>query len=168
MFPCLGLRQDAYPVRWGQVPIVKFHTRHDVINLVCVNLSKEEGIIMGLTSSIAATGLALLAACDVDHQVAVVGPNNAVFTGIANATFLECGWFQASNGSTTCQGRYRLASAAKVITYPVTCSSGLRGVGAATYETSRAGGGEIVMKDCGRWKFILAARHCPSNAFARE
>ena len=110
---------------------------------------------MRLISSIAAIGLALLGACDVSHPVAVVGPNNTVFKGTANATFLEGGWFQATNGRTTCQGRYRPASEMKTTTFPVTCSNGMSGVGTATYETPRAGGGEIVMKDGSRWKFIF-------------
>lgn len=110
---------------------------------------------MRTMNSIAAIGLALLAACDVSHPVAVVGPGNTVFKGTANATFLEGGWFQASNGTTTCQGRYRPASETKMVTFPVTCSNGLTGVGTATYETPRSGGGEIVMKDGSRWKFIF-------------
>lgn len=62
---------------------------------------------MRLLPVIAAAGLGLLAACDVSHPVAVVGPGNTVFKGTANATFLEGGWFQATNGKTSCQGRYR-------------------------------------------------------------
>lgn len=110
---------------------------------------------MRLMSMIAGIGLFGLAACDVSHPVAVVGPGNTVFKGTATATFLEGGWFQATNGTTSCQGRYRPASQSRTITFPVTCSNGLSGVGTATYETPRAGGGEIVMKDGSRWKFIF-------------
>lgn len=97
----------------------------------------------------------LVAACDVSHPVAVVGPGNTVFKGSATATFLEGGWFQANNGTTTCQGRYRPATATRTVTFPVTCSNGKSGVGTATYETPRDGGGEIVMQDGSRWKFIF-------------
>jgi len=110
---------------------------------------------MRLLPVIAAAGLGLLAACNVSHPVAVVGPGNTVFKGTANATFLEGGWFQATNGKTSCQGRYRPGSQSGTVTFPVTCSNGLTGVGTATYETPRAGGGEIVMKDGSRWKFIF-------------
>lgn len=110
---------------------------------------------MRLMSGIAAAAIALVAACDVSHPVAVVGPGNTVFKGSATATFLEGGWFQASNGKTTCQGRYRPASQTGVVTFPVQCSNGQSGIGTATYETARAGGGEIVMQDGSRWKFIF-------------
>ncbi len=116
---------------------------------------RMKGKEMRLLSVTAAIGLGLLAACDVSHPVAVVGPGNTVFKGTATATFLEGGWFQATNGSTSCQGRYRPASETKTVTFPVTCSNGLTGVGMATYETPRAGGGEIIMKDGSRWKFIF-------------
>jgi molybdopterin-guanine dinucleotide biosynthesis protein len=42
-----------------------------------------------------------------------------------------------------------------MVTFPVTCTNGLSGVGKATYETPRAGGGEIVMQDGTRWQFIF-------------
>jgi hypothetical protein len=110
---------------------------------------------MRMKSLIVAAGLGLLAACDVSHPVAVVGPGNTVFKGAATATFLEGGWFQATNGPTSCQGRYRPGSQTGTVTFPVTCSNGLTGVGTAAYETPRAGGGEIVMSDGTRWKFIF-------------
>lgn len=110
---------------------------------------------MRLVSMIAAASLAVVAACDVSHPVAVVGPDNTVFRGAATASFLESGWFQASNGNTNCQGRFRPVAQAGTVTFPVTCSNGLSGVGSATYETPRAGGGEVVMSDGTRWKFIF-------------
>jgi len=110
---------------------------------------------MRLMSICFGAALALLGACDVSHPVAVVGPGNSVFKGSATATFLEGGWFQATNGGTTCQGRYRPGSQSGTVTFPVTCSNGLTGIGTATYETPRAGGGTIVMKDGSRWKFIF-------------
>lgn len=110
---------------------------------------------MRFISMICGAGLAVLAACDVSHPVAVVGPKNTVFRGTATATFLEGGWFQVNNGSTTCQGRYRPASETRTVTFPVTCTNGMTGVGSATYETPRAGGGEIVMQDGSRWRFIF-------------
>ena len=58
--------------------------------------------IIGIT----AMALMTLAACDVTHPVAVVGPSDTVFHGTATATFLVGGWFQASNGKTSCSGRY--------------------------------------------------------------
>ena len=110
---------------------------------------------MRIISLIGAAGLALLAACDVSHPVAVVGPGNTVFRGSATATFLEGGWFQVTNGATSCQGRYRPGGQTGTTTFPVQCSNGMTGVGTATYETPRSGGGEIVMKDGARWKFIF-------------
>jgi len=62
---------------------------------------------MRFIGMIAAAGITLVAACDVSHPVAVVGPGNKVFNGAAKATFLGGGWFQATNGRTSCQGRYR-------------------------------------------------------------
>lgn len=96
-----------------------------------------------------------LSACDVSHPVAVVGPANTVYRGTATATFLEGGWFQVSNGATSCSGRYTPASETRKVTFPVKCSNGLTGVGTAQYETPRAGGGEIVMQDGSRWQFIF-------------
>ena len=96
-----------------------------------------------------------LAACDVSHPVAVVGPANTVYRGTATATFLEGGWFQVTNGRNSCRGRYTPASETRMVTFPVTCTNGLSGVGKATYETPRAGGGEIVMQDGTRWQFIF-------------
>lgn len=110
---------------------------------------------MKTIAMIAAAGLTLLTACDVSHPVAVVGPGNNVFRGAATATFLEGGWFQATNGTTTCQGRYRPGDQDVMATFPVKCSNGMTGVGTATYETPRSGGGEIIMKDGSRWKFIF-------------
>ena len=97
----------------------------------------------------------VLTACDVTHPVAVVGPAKTVYRGTASATFLEGGWFQVTNGANTCTGRFTPASEAKTVTFPVRCSNGLTGVGQATYETPRAGGGEITMQDGSRWQFIF-------------
>jgi len=96
-----------------------------------------------------------LSACDVSHPVAVVGPAETVFRGTATATFLEGGWFQVTNGQNACSGRYTPASETRMVTFPVSCTNGLKGVGKATYETPRAGGGEIVMQDGSRWQFIF-------------
>lgn len=98
---------------------------------------------------------ASLAACDVTHPVAVVGPGKSVYRGTATASLVDGGWFQATNGGTTCTGRFRPASEARTVTFPVRCSNGLKGIGTATYETPRAGGGEIVMQDGSRWRFIF-------------
>jgi len=138
-----------------QVPMADSLTRAKASNTICRRCNKLEGKKMRLSSIILAAGLGLLAACDVSHPVAVVGPGNTVFRGTANATFLEGGWFQAANGKTSCQGRYRPGSQSGTVTFPVSCSNGQTGVGTATYETPRAGGGEIVMKDGSHWKFIF-------------
>ena len=102
--------------------------------------------------SLATLGLSV---CDVSYPVAVVGPANTVYRGNATATILEGGWFQVTNGQNACSGRYTPASETRMVTFPVTCTNGLTGVGKATYETSRSGGGEIVMRDGTRWKFIF-------------
>lgn len=96
-----------------------------------------------------------IAACDVSHPVAVVGPQDTVYRGTATASFLEGGWFQVNNGANACSGRYAPASETRQITFPVTCSNGLKGIGTALYETPRAGGGEIIMQDGTRWRFIF-------------
>ncbi len=110
---------------------------------------------MRLLSLTAAACLGLFAACDVSHPVAVVGLGNIVYKGSATATFLEGGCFQVSNGRTNCQGGFRPASQTATVTSPVSCSNGLSGVGMVTSETPRAGGGEIVMQDGTRWRFIF-------------
>lgn len=94
-----------------------------------------------------------LAACDVTHPVAVVGPSDTVFRGTATATFFEGG--QASNGKTSCSGRYAPSPEVKQVTFPVRCTNGLTGIGTATFENLRAGGGEILMRDGTRWRFIV-------------
>ena len=96
-----------------------------------------------------------LAACDVTHPVAVVGPSKTVYRGTATATFLEGGWFQVTNGQNTCRGQYAPAVENRMVTFPVRCTNGLTGVGKATYDTPRSGGGEITMRDGTRWKFIF-------------
>ena len=114
-----------------------------------------KGIVMKRLIGLLALAAGVLTACDVTHPVAVVGPKNTVYRGTATASFLEGGWFQATNGANTCSGRYTPASETKMVTFPVTCANGLRGIGTATYETPFAGGGEIVMQDGTRWKFIF-------------
>lgn len=104
--------------------------------------------------AICVTGLSL-AGCDVTHPVAVVGPGKTVYRGTATATFLEGGWFQVTNGNNTCRGRYAPATETQMVTFPVRCTNGLTGVGKATYDSPRAGGGEITMRDGTRWKFIF-------------
>jgi hypothetical protein len=96
-----------------------------------------------------------LAACDVTHPVAVVGPSDTVLRGTGTATFFEGGWFQASNGKTSCSGRYAPSPEVKQVTFPVRCTNGLTGIGTATFENPRAGGGEILMRDGTRWRFIV-------------
>lgn len=97
-----------------------------------------------------------LAACDViTHPVAVVGPSSTVYRGTATATLFEGGWFQVSNGPNTCQGRYLPGAQGSVVTFPVTCTNGLTGIGTATYTSAVQGGGEIVMQDGTRWQFIF-------------
>ncbi|SPH20249.1 hypothetical protein ASD8599_00987 [Ascidiaceihabitans donghaensis] len=110
---------------------------------------------MNKMMSLCAVAVLGLSACDVTHPVAVVGPANTVYRGTATATFLEGGWFQVNNGGNSCQGRYTPASETRMVTFPVTCSNGLKGVGTATYETPRAGGGEIIMQDGTKWRFIF-------------
>lgn len=107
-----------------------------------------------ISISFAAAAISL-AACDVSHPVAVVGPAKTVYRGTATSTFVEGGWFQVSNGGNSCTGRYAPASETRTVTFPVRCSNGLTGVGTATYETPRAGGGEIIMQDGSTWRFIF-------------
>ncbi len=107
-------------------------------------------------------GLLLLAAvgvsgCDVTHPVAVVG-QGTVFRGTATASLLEGGWFQATNGSTTCRGRYSLGTEANSVTFPVSCTNGMTGIGTATYSSAVEGGGTVVMQDGSQWKFIFGRR----------
>lgn len=106
--------------------------------------------IVALTLSLAG-----LSACDVTYPVAVVGPSDTVFRGTATSAFLEGGWFQVSNGTTTCRGRYLPSSAGETTTFPVNCSNGLNGIGTAIFEDGRAGGGFITMQDNSRWQFIF-------------
>lgn len=111
------------------------------------------------TSKTILAGLAaasLLTACDVaTHPVAVVGPSAIVYRGTATATLLEGGWFQVSGGNNTCRGQYSPGAAGQVVTFPVSCTNGLTGIGTATYRSALDGGGEIVMQDGTRWQFIF-------------
>lgn len=102
--------------------------------------------------SLAALGLA---ACDVTHPVAVVGPSDTVYRGTATATLLEGGWFQVTNGNNACRGQYNPGTETGMVTFPVTCTNGLTGIGKATYDNASSGGGEIVMRDGTRWRFIF-------------
>lgn len=101
-------------------------------------------------------GLVVLGACDVaTHPVAVVGPSDTIYRGTATATLLEGGWFQVSNGGNTCQGQYSPGTAGSTVTFPVSCTNGLTGIGTATYQSALAGGGQIVMQDGTQWQFIF-------------
>lgn len=102
-----------------------------------------------------AISVTVLGACDITHPVAVVGPSDTVFRGTATATLLEGGWFQASNGKTSCSGRYTPTPKAKEVTFPVRCTNGLTGIGTANFENPSAGGGEILMRDGTEWRFIF-------------
>ncbi|AGI69538.1 hypothetical protein OAN307_c41400 [Octadecabacter antarcticus 307] len=104
-----------------------------------------------------------LAACDVathrvaggGWRVAVVGPNNTIYRGTATATLFEGGWFQDSNGLTTCQGRYSPGGAGSNVTFPVRCTNGLSGIRTASYQSGLQCGGQIVMQDGMQWQFIF-------------
>lgn len=96
-----------------------------------------------------------LTACDVTHPVAVVGPANTVYRGTATASVIEGGWFHVANGQNSCTGRYAPIGEAQQVTFPVSCSNGLTGIGTAIYESPRSGGGEIVMQDGTKWRFIF-------------
>jgi hypothetical protein len=109
---------------------------------------KNIAIVLGLTC----VGLT---ACDISHPVAVVGPANIVYRGTATSTFIEGGWFQVSNGANSCSGRFQPIAESNEVTFPVRCTNGLTGVGTATYQNPRAGGGEITMRDGTMWKFIF-------------
>lgn len=105
----------------------------------------------------ALTALAGLAACDVTHPVAVVGPGT-VFRGTATANFLEDGWFQVTNGQATCQGRFTRAPEVNSVTFPVKCTNGMTGIGQATYTTPTEGGGTVTMSNGDEWQFIFGKR----------
>ena len=99
---------------------------------------------------------ALLAGCDVaTHPVVVVGPSEIVYRGTATATLFEGGWFQVSGGNNTCRGQYSPGTTGTQVTFPVTCTNGLTGIGTATYNTALEGGGMIVMQDGTQWQFIF-------------
>lgn len=113
-----------------------------------------------LKSRLMACGLAVaaalsLAACDVAYPVAVVGENGAVFRGAATNTFLQGGQFHATNGDLVCQGRYTKQLDIQTVQFPVTCSNGLSGIGTAHFETELRGGGDIVMTDGSKWRFLF-------------
>ncbi|MBT8410686.1 MAG: hypothetical protein KJP02_02670 [Octadecabacter sp.] len=115
---------------------------------------------MTYKSAILTIVLGGLAACDVaTHPVAVVGPSETVYRGTATATLLEGGWFQVSGaGGNTCQGRYSPGTAGATVTFPVTCTNGLTGIGTATYQSALEGGGQITMQDGTQWQFIFGRR----------
>lgn len=103
-----------------------------------------------------ALGLSLFAltACDITKPVAVVG-DGMVFRGTSTASMTDGGWFQVTNGNVTCRGRYPLTSEVTTITFPVSCTNGLKGVGTATYHSPTEGGGSVTMQDGSVWKFIF-------------
>lgn len=109
-----------------------------------------------LRSFILIAGLCAVSACDVaTHPVAVVGPSATVYRGTATATLFEGGWFHVTNGGNTCRGQYQPGVSGDTVTFPVSCTNGLTGIGTAVYQTPLQGGGEIVMQDGSRWQFIF-------------
>jgi len=107
------------------------------------------------TVSSAILAIMTMAACDYSYPVAVVGPSNTIYRGNATASFLQGGFFQASNGENFCQGQYSPQSSGETSTFPVTCSNGLTGIGTARFENGASGGGTIIMQDGTRWQFIF-------------
>lgn len=119
--------------------------------------SHKEEIMKALLPYIAGLSLLTLAACDVTHPVAVVGQGQ-VLRGTATASFTQGGWFQATNGQVSCQGRYTLSPEPQTVTFPVSCTNGNKGIGTATYTTPTEGGGTVVMQDGSEWQFIFGRR----------
>jgi len=116
---------------------------------------KRSILSIGLTLA----GAAFVAGCDVaTYPVAVVGPAETVYRGTATATLLEGGWFQVVGGNNTCRGQFTPTSAGGSVTFPVSCSNGLTGIGSATYTSGIEGGGHITMQDGTRWQFIFGRR----------
>lgn len=105
--------------------------------------------------AITAAALGALAACDVSYPVAVVGEGQTVYRGAATATFLEGGFFHVTNGANGCRGQFTPSALETPVTFPVTCTNGLTGVGTATFQDARSGGGTITMQDGTRWQFIF-------------
>jgi len=95
-----------------------------------------------------------LAACEA-YPVAVVGDGGTVYRGVATASLTQGGWFQVTNGGNTCSGQYPLGRTGETVSFPVSCSNGLTGIGQATYESGLSGGGQITMQDGSRWQFIF-------------
>lgn len=104
-----------------------------------------------------AAGFALLcvAACDVAYPVAVIGENGTTFRGAATDTFLQGGSFQATNGTTVCAGTYDKFKDISTVSFPVTCSNGLRGIGTAFFERHDSGSGFVTMQDGSKWQFLF-------------
>lgn len=97
----------------------------------------------------------VLSACDTAYPVAVIGENGMMFRGTATNTFLYGGSFHATNGRATCTGRYDKFEDISTVSFPVTCSNGLRGIGTAYFQTETRGSGFVTMTDGSRWQFIF-------------
>lgn len=104
-------------------------------------------------------GLSALAltACDITHPVAVVGPGTTL-RGTATASFVEGGWFQVTNGAVTCRGQYTLSPDPQTVSFPVSCTNGLKGIGTATYSSPTEGAGTVLMQNGEEWRFIFGRR----------
>lgn len=96
-----------------------------------------------------------LAACDVAYPVTVIGEGGMTFRGSATDTFLHGGSFQATNGAAVCSGTYDKFADISTVSFPVSCSNGLRGVGTAFFQSPTAGSGFVTMTDGSQWQFIF-------------
>lgn len=110
-----------------------------------------------IASAVGCLSLVGLAACDVAYPVAVIGENGAVFRGTASDTFLEGGSFQVTNGASFCTGTYRKYEDISTVSFPVTCSNGLRGIGTAYFDSFTQGSGFVTMSDGSRWQFLFGS-----------
>ena len=99
-------------------------------------------------------GASALAACEA-YPVAVVGDGGKIYRGVATASLTQGGFFHATDGANTCSGQFTPGNTTRTVTFPVTCTNGLSGIGQASYQSGQAGGGEITMQDGSRWRFIF-------------
>ena len=103
----------------------------------------------------ALAGALVLSACDTAYPVTVIGENGMMFRGSATNTFLYGGSFHATNGRATCAGTYDKFEDISTVSFPVSCSNGLRGIGTAYFQTETRGSGFVTMTDGSRWQFIF-------------
>jgi hypothetical protein len=101
-------------------------------------------------------GTLLLSGCSVTVPVAVVGQKGQILRGTATASTTGSGTFSVTDGKLTCAGSYNSLDSGVMITMPVQCNDGRKGIITATRNSDGLNGaGRVRLSDGMEADFIF-------------